>query len=297
MLKFFSSGVVPHGLWFRNGNCRRGVILLLCVVLAGCVTGGLTRLAGDLFVPPEQEIKLGQQFAAEIPNEYKICSDETIQAYVRNVGAPIASAALKDRGDITYTFTVIDDPEQVNAFAVPGGYIYVFTGLMLFAENEAELASVLGHEAGHIVGRHSANQLGARMGLSLVSSIALGQNPTLLQQIVASMATTGSVLKFSRDDEREADSLGLKYTIEGGYNPSAMVSFMQRLHKRAGAGESEFAAFLSTHPLTSERIENLQVEMARYGKPKGVLNEKDLKRIHERIKALPQESSTSSADK
>ncbi|HNT35084.1 MAG TPA: M48 family metallopeptidase [bacterium] len=280
-----------------GGLCGAKFAAILVIVLAGCATGGLTRLAGDLFVPPEQEIKLGQQFAAEIPKEYKICTDEVIQAYVRDVGTQIATAASKDRSDVTYTFTVIDDPEQVNAFAVPGGYIYVFTGLMLFAENEAELASVLGHEAGHIVGRHSANQLGARIGLSLVSSVALGQNPTLLQQIVASMATTGSVLKFSRDDEREADSLGLKYTIQGGYDPNAMVSFMQRLHKKSGAGDSEVAAFLSTHPLTSERIGNLQVEMAKYGKTKGTLNEKAFKRIQEQIKALPKDGSATSTAK
>lgn len=253
-------------------------ILLFC---SGCATTGFTRFAGDIFLPPDEEIRLGAQLAEQIPNEYTIHPDAEVQAYLRGVGEKIARVAHNDRSDIQYRFTVIDEPDQVNAFAVPGGYIYVFSGLMLFAKDEAELASVLAHEAGHIVARHSANRLGSQIGLSMIASIALGENPSMVHQIVASLATTASMLKFSRDDEREADSLGLKYVVESEYTPQGMVDFMARL--MAGREEPFLGAFLSSHPLSSERQASLERELASYGNPSGERRAQQLESIQERL--------------
>jgi predicted Zn-dependent protease len=260
---------------------RRLLIWLSVLLPLGCATGGLTTLAGDIFVPPDKEIELGAQFAAEIPKQYKIVSSGPVYDYVNAIGNRIAEAAKEDRSDVDYRFSAIDDPKTVNAFAVPGGYVYVYTGLLLLAENEAEAAGVVAHEAAHIVRRHSANQLGTRIGMGAITSVALGEDPGLAASIVAGLATTASMLKFSRDDEREADAYGMKYLIAAGYDPAAMVNFFERLAGE-NPNESRIASYLSTHPLTSERIANLRAERARYGNPRGDLNEAE----HEKIKAL-----------
>jgi predicted Zn-dependent protease len=257
------------------------LIWLSVLLPLGCATGGLTTLAGDVFVPPVREKQLGAQFAAEIPKQYKIINSGPVVDYVTGIGNRIAEAARKDRSDIEYRFSAIDDPKTVNAFAVPGGYVYVYTGLLLLAENEAEVAGVVAHEAAHIVRRHSANQLGTRIGMGAITSVALGEDPGLAASIVASLATTASMLKFSRDDEREADAYGMKYLISAGYDPVAMVNFFERLAGE-NRNESRIAAYLSTHPLTSERIANMRSERARYGNPRGEINQAN----HEKIKSL-----------
>lgn len=266
--------------WRKSYPCV--VATLSVLVLSGCAsTGGFTRLAGDLFVPPETEKQLGTQFSTEISKQYKTIPEGPVRDYVERMGLRIAIVSKEDRSDLNYKFSVIDDPKTVNAFAVPGGYIYVYTGLLLMAENEAEVAAVIAHETAHVVRRHSANQLGTRMGMAALTSMALGDDPSLTAQVIAGLATTASALKFSRDDEREADAYGMKYLVKAGYDPGAMVSFFEKLQGQ-NPNESRVAAFLSTHPLTSERIANMKAEEAKYGNPRGDLNQQE----HEKIKGM-----------
>ena len=122
---------------------------------------------------------------------------------------------------------MLDDPKEINAFAVLGGYLYVYSGLLLIAEDEAEIAGVLAHEIGHIVGRHSANQLAARFGMELLAALALGEDLQLLGQIASQLGSA----RFSRDDEREADTFGVRYAIAAGYDPRGLLRFFEKLKK------------------------------------------------------------------
>src|SRR5690606_12528518 len=144
---------------------------------------------------------------------------------------------------ITYRFTVIDEPRQVNAFALPGGHIYVYSGLIAAADSEAELAGVLGHEIGHVAERHAAQALGAQFGLQTLASLALGQNPSLIEQIAAGIAAQGYLSRHSRDAERESDSRGLQYLIAAGYDPTAMPAFFKKLERMSGGNPGALQQF------------------------------------------------------
>jgi beta-barrel assembly-enhancing protease len=201
----------------------------------------------------EQEAELGAQINQELINsgQAKIFRNQTITNYVNRIGQELARKS--ERPDIKYTFQVVDD-SAVNAFATMGGYVYVHTGLMQKADNEAELASVIGHEIGHIVGRHSIEQMRQQAIAQGVLSAA-GLDRTQAVQIGVELAVNR---RNSRQDELEADEFGLTNLTKAGYAPSAMVSFMNKLLESG----SSVPTFLSTHPATSERIKLLQAKIS-----------------------------------
>jgi len=139
-----------------------------------------------------------------------------IQRYVKRIAAPLVERAREDRPGVSYRFTVLDDPAQVNAFAAPGGFLYVYSGLIVAAEDEAELAGVLAHEIGHIVGRHSANQLVSQLGLQLIGAIALREDASEYAVYIANVTA-----QLSRDDP-----YGLRYVVESGYDPRGISAFL-----------------------------------------------------------------------
>lgn len=216
-----------------------------------------TGALGELLLPLSEEVQLGKQIAADVNKQEKILNDQEVQAYVRSVGKRIADASGDKRKGIQYTFTVIDQPDVINAFALPGGHIYVYSGLILAARTEAELASVLGHEVGHVTGRHAAQSLGTAYGLEALSAVALGEKPGTITQIAAGIAAQGYMSRHSRDAEREADSLGLQYLIKAGYDPHAMPRFFQEL-VRVGGTSNALEQFFASHPDASERSKNLE---------------------------------------
>src|SRR6185369_4701480 len=142
---------------------------------------------------------------------------------------------------------VIDDPKTVNAFATPGGFLYVYTGLLAAADDEAQLAGVMAHETGHVVARHSARSMVAAYGLEAVVALATGQNPNLLSQIASGIAANGLMLAHSRADETEADELGVKYMSAAGYDPHALAAFFHTLQAKQGSMPGVLV-FLSDHP-------------------------------------------------
>jgi len=241
--------------------------LLLCSLIAGCVS--VRQRLGHALISTETEVKLGEQIADQVEAQEKILADPRVQAYVRQVAAPLVRRSLQDRPGITYRITVLDQPDQVNAFAVPGGPLYVYSGLLLAADNEAELAGVLAHEIGHVVARHSANQLASQYGLEILARLALGEDPARIAEIATQLGQAGVMARFSRDDEREADQHGVKYLVAAGYDPRGLSTFFQKLQRMEGGKRSEVEKLLATHPATTERIRRIEKMIASVGQPEG----------------------------
>ncbi|MEG3437949.1 M48 family metallopeptidase [Pannus brasiliensis CCIBt3594] len=203
-------------------------------------------------ISDRQEVALGQQIDRGLLQQGKITPvrDAGINEYINDIGQRLAR--YSERPDIPYTFRVVRD-DSVNAFATMGGFVYIHSGLIKVAANEAELASVIAHEIGHIAARHSIGQMrNAAIARGVLSATGLDTRSWV--QLGVNLVYN---LPHSRQDELEADRLGLNNLIAAGYAPSAMVSFLEKLLKKSGSTPS----FLSTHPATEERIERLQAEI------------------------------------
>jgi predicted Zn-dependent protease len=235
----------------------RAVVLSCAVAVAGCGVHTPEGVAKAL-VSDEQEAQLGAQVKQELDKQgTKYVTDPEIVTYVRGVAQKIFVSADKDRPGVKWQVHVINDPKQVNAFATPGGYLYVYTGLLMAADNEAQLAGVWGHESGHVVARHSARQMVDAMGLETVIGIALGQNPNQLAELAATLAAKGALLSYSRQDETEADEYGARYSAQAGYDPHGIIQFFEKLKAMEG-DQPAFAKYLSDHPATEDRIVHLR---------------------------------------
>ncbi len=235
----------------------------------GCATlkrANVGRTAASIFISDEQEEQLGRQVKTELETKEKIkyVEDPVVVEYVRTVSTRLLQQANKDRPNVKWKVNVIDDPKTVNAFATPGGYLYVYTGLLLAADNEAELAGVLGHEAGHVVGRHSAQALMLQYGQQALTEAALGKDANTVAQIAANLAGTGTGLAFSRSNETEADELGAKYTSAVGYDPHGLVTFFNKLAAQEGKTPGVLK-WLSTHPPSADRVTHLNAYISQKG--------------------------------
>jgi len=235
--------------------------LLICAFLlllaASCAVHPVTGRRELSLISEKQEIALGDQTDKEIRSQYGIYDDSSLNQYVEKIG--IALAPHTHRPHLTYHFSVLDTP-VVNAFAVPGGYVYVTRGILAMMNSEAELAAVLSHELGHINARHGVR----KMSKLLLVQLGLGVGGALSETFakisgVASVGIQLLFLKYSRDDEREADVLGVEYSRKGDFNPGEMVVFFDSLQRLGDLSEAaSLPGFLSTHPLTSERIRDVK---------------------------------------
>jgi predicted Zn-dependent protease len=236
-------------------------LVLLLPVVAACAVApatGRTIFTGGL--TPEKEAELGFEENKKVLKEFGgAYNDPELARYVSSVGKLLARTS--EMPDLAFTFTVIDSP-IVNAFALPGGYVYVTRGLLALADNEAELAGVLAHEIGHVTARHPAERYGQTVlaqGATLGAGLLLGG----AAQDVTGAGAMLFVRSWSRDQEHEADLLGVRYLSRVGYRPQAMASFLTRLqaHSRLEAeiqgrpGKADEFSLLQTHPRTAERIE------------------------------------------
>ena len=200
--------------------------------------------------------------------------DDSRASVVSEVGRRIVqnSDASKSPYADNFHFHLLNDPKTVNAFALPGGQIFITEGLLDRLENQAQLAGVLGHEIGHVINRHSAQQMAkGQLGQILTVAVGVGASGNddrgRRAQMVASMVNQMGQLKFSRNDESEADHYGLKYMAQAGYDPSAMLDVMKILKK--ASGDRSPPEILATHPLPETRLEEIQAELnASY--PKGI---------------------------
>ncbi len=228
-------------------------------------------------LPASQEESIGSSEHSKVEQTYGSFIQGPVADYVNRIGQKVA--ANTERTDVQYKFHVIDSP-IVNAFALPGGYIYVSRGLIALANNEAELAGVIAHEIGHVTGRHAAARMsqGVLVGLgAAILSAATGS------QAVGQVANVGSDLyikSYSRGQEDESDALGVRYLAKAGYDPRAMASFLGSLDAQTKldariAGKSEGSGFnyFSTHPITAERVSHASALAAAY--PQGGITNRD----------------------
>jgi predicted Zn-dependent protease len=187
-----------------------------------------------------------------------VSTSEATEA-VRRVGERVVASSSAARTPYQYTFHLLADAKTVNAFALPGGYIFVTEALLRLIERQDELAAVLGHEVGHVLARHSAEHLAKQqLTQSIIGAVAVGTGSYDTAQL-AQLAGSLINMKHGRDDEIEADALGLRLTREAGYDPRAMISVMQKLEKASGGGrQPEFA---STHPSPANRIQRIKEQL------------------------------------
>ena len=214
---------------------------------------GKRKLNGGInFYSTEKEMNLGRQMAAEIDSKSKFITDPLITEYVNRVGQNIV---LRSDATLPFTIKILDSPD-VNAFALPGGFLYVNSGLLLAADNEAEIAGVMAHEIAHVTARHGVEQAskGTLLQYLSIPLIFVGGPVGLIVQNAANILVPMTFLKFSRGAEEEADRLGLQYMWAAGYDPTAMLSFFEKLKAKEKKEPGTLAKVFSSHPTTGNRI-------------------------------------------
>jgi beta-barrel assembly-enhancing protease len=220
----------------------------------------------------EDDVKMGKEIDDEIkanPKEYPMLQGhQDVKDFVNGLGKYIlmSSPKIEYKNVFPYNFQVINDT-IVNAFCTPGGYIYVYTGLMKFIDNEATLAGVVAHEIAHAERRHMTQRLTSYYGVSMVLSIVLGNNPSTIAEIVANLFTGLGFLANSRADEEEADNYSIKYLSTSKYYPGAITFFFDKIseeQRRSGETPGGLDRLLSTHPLPQDRIDNVKTQLNKF---------------------------------
>ena len=195
----------------------------------------------------------------EVAKQYELYDNAAVTAYVQGVGDRIARVC--DRREIAYHIAVVRK-DEVNAFALPGGYIYIYTGLMKDIDDEAQLASVIAHEIAHVTARHATERLTKMYGAELFLGIVFGKDPGLLGTIVKEIGTPIGFLAYSRANEYEADDLGARYLAAAGYDAKGMVELLGKLNGLEKSEPGKFETWLMTHPPTSERLARVEAKIA-----------------------------------
>ena len=235
----------------------------------------------------EKEIGLGKQLAADVERQTKIVTDPVVAEFVNRVGQNLVRHS---DSKLPFTFKVVESP-QVNAFALPGGFCFVHSGLILEAETEAEMAGVLAHEIAHVAARHGTRQASRGQIANLATIpliIATGGWAGYGIQQAANIAIPVAFLQFSRAFEREADYLGLQYLYASGYDPTAFVDFFEKLASMKKTRPGALAGVFSSHPMTDDRIMAAQIEMQEIlpSKPEYLVTTSEFLKVKERLTAL-----------
>jgi MAF protein len=234
----------------------------LCALVSGCSTeyNKATNRQETFFYSTDREVTLGRAISKEVEKEYKLADDPLLQDRLKTIGNKIV--AVCDRKDIDYHFAVLKD-DEVNAVSLPGGYVYVNSGLIEKTDTDDELAGVVAHEVGHIVARHSVKKLQALMGYSLfqvlASQIPGGGNVVA----TANAAFTQLVLGYGREDELLADTLGARYAVRAGYNPQGMIDFLEKLKEVNRRKPLREKSYFKTHPYVPDRIRVVKQELGK----------------------------------
>jgi predicted Zn-dependent protease len=226
----------------------------------------------QLFIGNDDEIQMGNNFAGEIEADTenfplyrdKTGHDEALIDYIDSIGSALINhmgESKNGRDTLPYRFTIIDMDTVVNAFAVPGGPIYIYTGLIKATRNEDEIAGVLAHEIGHITRRHGINRMIEAQLTGLLLDVIVGDSSAL--RTVLDLSTGFLFLKYSRDNEFQADSCSVEYLAKAGYNPNGMLTFLEYLRDMGGENAWKFLNVLQTHPPSQERMDSVEVLIER----------------------------------
>ncbi len=242
------------------------VVSLILLLSAGCAVNPITGEEEFMLLSENQDVELGQKYAPELEKQMggKI-KNAALQNYVSSVGQKVANVSHRRSWD--YQFVALDD-DMVNAFALPGGHIFITKGMLKELTTESQLASVLGHEVAHIVARDTAVLMSREIGIGILLSAAISDSTSRTTRTVADVTRQIIGLRFSRRDEKDADLAGLDYMVRAGYDPGGMVETMQILERRQKVRPIEF---FSTHPSPENRIGYLKSRIdSRYRKREGL---------------------------
>jgi predicted Zn-dependent protease len=241
---------------------------------------------GVNFYSLEKEIALGKQLAQEVERQAKIIDDPIIAEYVNRVGQNLVR---NSDAKVPFTIKVLDS-EEVNAFALPGGFFFVNSGLILKADTEAELAGVMAHEIAHVAARHGTRQAtrGELVNIGTIPLIFLGGWTGYIIRQGAGLAIPMGFLQFTKAFEKEADYLGLQYLYKSGYDPTAFVDFFEKIQTLEKKKPGTMAKVFSTHPMTDDRIKSAQTEIDKIlvAKPEYVVNTSEFNDVKGRLNML-----------
>ncbi|HJR09278.1 MAG TPA: M48 family metallopeptidase [Pyrinomonadaceae bacterium] len=257
------------------------------------INGGfIASMSGSI----EKEVSLGRELAAEVDRQAKFIDDPVITEYVNRVGQNVV---LHSDAKIPFTIKVIDS-DEVNAFALPGGFFYVNKGLLLAADNEAEIAGVMAHEIAHVAARHAMENIAKAnlwQGLAMAGSIFLGGIPGLIYQNTAGLGLAALFSKFSRSAESEADRLGTQYLYAAGYDPNAMATMFEKLASKNKKKPGFLAKTFSSHPQSIERLEASRVLVGRFPeREEYVLSTSEFQRVKGRLLRLSNAKASTAGD-
>jgi predicted Zn-dependent protease len=266
----------------RHSNRPSGLLVgVLC---------GLLLLPACTTLSVDEEEQIGNEASRELRKELDFVRDEWVVKYVRDIGAQVVKAAGPSEYD--YEFFVVQD-DELNAFALPAGYIYIHTEIILEAANVSELAGVIGHEVGHVALRHVARNYNRQRNTgilynaaALAASIFVGGHAAAGGQMLGQLAAVAYVNQFTREAEVEADRFAVEFLPQAGYDPAGMVSFFETL--RAKSGGDNVPTFMRSHPATSDRIAHTQglIEEAELGSGLKITDNGQLELIQRRIELL-----------
>lgn len=240
------------------------LILTLSLALGACAVNPVTGEQDFVIISEAEEIEQGRRYHKEIIATYGVYDDPALQQYVNRIGQELA--AKSHRSNLKFTFTVLDSPD-INAFALPGGYVYITRGIMAYLDSEAELAGVIGHEIGHVTARHSVRQQGGQLASNILSILVTATTGDQTLGNLSQQLSTGLIRGYGRDHELEADRLGAEYLHTAGYDPENMLEVIgvlkdQEVYEKALAAKENrqpniYHGVFSTHPRNDDRLKTV----------------------------------------
>lgn len=236
------------------------ILTMLLILTYGCKTtyNLATQQEELIFISSEREVRMGKSIARAVENKFKLLQNEEMKMRVEKIGERLARVC--DRGDIDYYFKVLDE-DEVNAVSLPGGYIYINRGLIERVESDDELASVIGHELGHIASRHAVKRLQGSLGYFAIKVLIAGSKGSRQLGRGADAAFSELLLSYSREDELLADTLAVKYMRRAGFDPRAMLSFLEKLKEIERERPLRPKRHFRTHPYLADRVRVVREEI------------------------------------
>ena len=244
----------------RMKRCVLPLVVLALLGLSACTTVPETGRRQLMLVSPSEEMSLGLTEFDKIKQDTPVSHDAALNTRIQRIGRRIATAVGRDMPNAQWEFVVFDDPKTVNAFALPGGKVGVYTGLIALSASDDEIAIVMGHEIAHVTSRHGGERMSQALAVAVVSAVVVAGTENSKNRdywrLAYGVGATLGTLAYSREHESEADAIGLRFAAYAGYDPRAAVSFWKKMEAKTGG--SAPLKWLSTHPPSADRIVNLQ---------------------------------------